>query len=564
MMSLNLDLPDKDYVWMQLSGAWSRERYVKNRILEQGITAIDSMRGNSSHEHNPFMVLKRPNAGETSGEVIGFSLIYSGNFRMQAEVDTHDVTRITVGINPDRFDWKLEPGEEFQTPEAVMVYSDQGLNKMSQTFHRLYAKRLARGYWRDRPRPILNNNWEATYFNFTEDRLVQIASKAKECGVELFVLDDGWFGQRNDDHAGLGDWVANPERLPNGIKGLSERIEAMGIKFGLWFEPEMTNKDSDLYRAHPDWILHTPGRNASHGRYQYVLDFSRKEVVEYIYEMMAKILSEAKVSYIKWDMNRSITECYSVALPADRQGEVFHRYILGVYDLYERLTSEFPEVLFESCSSGGGRFDPGMLYYAPQGWTSDDSDAIERLKIQYGTSLCYPISSMGSHVSVIPNHQVFRKTPLHTRANVAYFGTFGYELDLNSLKEEEIAEVKEQIIFMKKYRKLFQFGDFYRLKSPFEGNETIWMVVSEDKKTAIVGYYRTLNGVNQAYSRIKLQGLDPDMLYENILNKTENYGDELMNFGLITTDVTAGEVPGDATPCTDFESRIYILKAKEK
>ena len=561
MMSLNLDLPDKDYVWMQLSGAWSRERYVKNRILEQGITAIDSMRGNSSHEHNPFMVLKRPNAGETSGEVIGFSLIYSGNFRMQAEVDTHDVTRITVGINPDRFDWKLEPGEEFQTPEAVMVYSDQGLNKMSQTFHRLYAKRLAR---RDRPRPILNNNWEATYFNFTEDRLVQIASKAKECGVELFVLDDGWFGQRNDDHAGLGDWVANPERLPNGIKGLSERIEAMGIKFGLWFEPEMTNKDSDLYRAHPDWILHTPGRNASHGRYQYVLDFSRKEVVEYIYEMMAKILSEAKVSYIKWDMNRSITECYSVALPADRQGEVFHRYILGVYDLYERLTSEFPEVLFESCSSGGGRFDPGMLYYAPQGWTSDDSDAIERLKIQYGTSLCYPISSMGSHVSVIPNHQVFRKTPLHTRANVAYFGTFGYELDLNSLKEEEIAEVKEQIIFMKKYRKLFQFGDFYRLKSPFEGNETIWMVVSEDKKTAIVGYYRTLNGVNQAYSRIKLQGLDPDMLYENILNKTENYGDELMNFGLITTDVTAGEVPGDATPCTDFESRIYILKAKEK
>ena len=510
------------------------------------------------------MVLKRPNAGETSGEVIGFSLIYSGNFRMQAEVDTHDVTRITVGINPDRFDWKLEPGEEFQTPEAVMVYSDQGLNKMSQTFHRLYAKRLARGYWRDRPRPILNNNWEATYFNFTEDRLVQIASKAKECGVELFVLDDGWFGQRNDDHAGLGDWVANSERLPNGIKGLSERIEAMGIKFGLWFEPEMTNKDSDLYRAHPDWILHTPGRNASHGRYQYVLDFSRKEVVEYIYEMMAKILSEAKVSYIKWDMNRSITECYSMALPADRQGEVFHRYILGVYDLYERLTSEFPEVLFESCSSGGGRFDPGMLYYAPQGWTSDDSDAIERLKIQYGTSLCYPISSMGSHVSVIPNHQVFRKTPLHTRANVAYFGTFGYELDLNSLKEEEIAEVKEQIIFMKKYRKLFQFGDFYRLKSPFEGNETIWMVVSEDKKTAIVGYYRTLNGVNQAYSRIKLQGLDPDMLYENILNKTENYGDELMNFGLITTDVTAGEVPGDATPCTDFESRIYILKAKEK
>lgn len=563
MMSLSIDFPDKDYVWMQLSGAWSRERYIKNRVLEQGITAIDSMRGNSSHEHNPFMVLKRPDAGEMSGEVIGFSLVYSGNFRIQAEVDTHDVTRITVGINPDRFDWKLEPGEEFQTPEAVMVYSDAGLNKMSHTFHHLYAKRLARGYWRDRPRPILNNNWEATYFNFTEDRLVQIASKAKECGVELFVLDDGWFGQRNDDHAGLGDWVANPERLPNGIKGLAERIEAMGIKFGLWFEPEMTNKDSDLYRAHPDWILQTPGRNTSHGRYQYVLDFSRKEVVDHIYKMMAKILSEAKVSYIKWDMNRSITECYSATLPADRQGEVFHRYILGVYDLYERLTSEFPKVLFESCSSGGGRFDPGMLYYAPQGWTSDDSDAIERLKIQYGTSMCYPVSSMGSHVSVIPNHQVFRKTPLHTRANVAYFGTFGYELDLNSLTEEEIAQVKEQIIFMKKNRRLFQFGDFYRLKSPFEENETVWMVVSEDKKTAIVGYYRVLNGVNQPYSRVRLQGLNPDILYENVRNNTENFGDELMNFGLITTDVTAGEVPGDATPCTDFESRIYVLKAKE-
>lgn len=563
IMSLSIDLPDKDYIWMQLSGAWSRERYIKNRVLEQGITAIDSMRGNSSHEHNPFMVLKRPDAGEMSGEVIGFSLVYSGNFRIQAEVDTHDVTRITVGINPDRFDWKLEPGEEFQTPEAVMVYSDAGLNKMSHTFHHLYAKRLARGYWRDRPRPILNNNWEATYFNFTEDRLVQIASKAKECGVELFVLDDGWFGQRNDDHAGLGDWVANPDRLPNGIKGLAERIEAMGIKFGLWFEPEMTNKDSDLYRAHPDWILQTPGRNTSHGRYQYVLDFSRKEVVDHIYKMMAKILSEAKVSYIKWDMNRSITECYSATLPADRQGEVFHRYILGVYDLYERLTSEFPEVLFESCSSGGGRFDPGMLYYAPQGWTSDDSDAIERLKIQYGTSMCYPISSMGSHVSVIPNHQVFRKTPLHTRANVAYFGTFGYELDLNSLTEEEIAQVKEQIIFMKKYRRLFQFGDFYRLKSPFEENETVWMVVSEDKETAIVGYYRVLNGVNQPYSRVRLQGLNPDILYENVRNNTENFGDELMNFGLITTDVTAGEVPGDATPCTDFESRIYVLKAKE-
>ena len=561
-MSLNLDLPDKDYVWMQLSGAWARERYVKMRTLEQGITAIDSMRGNSSHEQNPFMVLKRKNTDESKGEAIGFSFIYSGNFRIQAEVDTHDVTRVTVGINPNGFDWKLESGESFQTPEAVMLYSDNGLNEMSQNFHKLYAKRLARGYWRDRVRPILNNNWEATYFDFTEERLVKIAEKAKECGIELFVLDDGWFGERRNDSAGLGDWIVNKELLPNGIEGLADRIENLGMQFGLWIEPEMVNKDSDLYRQHPDWILQTPGRTSSHGRNQYVLDFSRKEIVDYIYTMISKILSNAKISYIKWDMNRSITECYSIAYPAERQGEIFHRYILGVYDLYERLTSEFPKILFESCASGGGRFDPGMLYYAPQGWTSDDSDAIERLKIQYGTSMCYPISSMGSHVSVIPNHQVFRNTPLHTRANVAYFGTFGYELDLNKLSDTEIEEVKAQILFMKKYRQLIQFGTFYRLKSPFEGNETIWMVVNEEKTTALVGYYRVLNGVNQPYSRIKLQGLDPNKLYDNILAKTEHYGDELMNLGLITTDVTAGQVPGNAIPCTDFESRIYILKEK--
>ena len=536
---------------------------MKDRMLEQGITAIDSMRGNSSHEHNPFVVLKRPNATEQQGEVIGISLIYSGNFRIQAEVDTHDVTRITAGINPMGFDWKLAPQEQFQTPEAVMVFSEGGLNGMSQSFHRLYRTRLARGYWRDRTRPILNNNWEATYFDFTEERLVEIASKAKECGVELFVLDDGWFGARNNDRAGLGDWFANPDRLPKGVAGLSERIEALGLKFGLWFEPEMVNKDSDLYRAHPEWIIRTPGRSTSHGRYQYVLDFSRKEVVDHIYGMMHKILSESKISYIKWDMNRSITECYSEALPADRQGEVFHRYILGVYDLYERLTSAFPKVLFESCSSGGGRFDPGMLYYAPQGWASDDSDAVERLKIQYGTSMCYPISSIGSHVSVVPNHQAFRNTPLHTRANVAYFGTFGYELDLNKMTAEEAEQVKAQIRFMKEYREILQFGTFYRLKSPFEGNETVWMVVSEDQRTAIVGWYRVLNGVNMPYSRVRLQGLNPDLLYENIQNCTENYGDELMNLGLITTDVTAGEVPGDAKPCTDFESRIYLLKAKE-
>lgn len=525
-MSMCLDLPDHEYEWLQLSGSWARERHVKKRTLTYGITAIESMRGNSSHEQNPFVVLKRISADERQGEVLGFSFVYSGNFLIQAEVDAHDILRLMVGINPSGFSWKLEPDGCFQTPEAVMVYSDKGLNGMSQVFHSLYQKRLVRGKWRDRERPILNNNWEATYFDFTEEKLIRLAEKAKKCGIELFVLDDGWFGKRCSEHAGLGDWIANPEKLPNGVAGLANKIENLGMKFGLWVELEMVNQDSELYRLHPEWILKTPERRTSQGRFQYVLDFSRREVRDYIYEMILKILEEANISYIKWDMNRSITECYSTALPPDQQGEVFHRYILGVYDLYERLTRRFPDILFESCASGGGRFDPGMLYYAPQGWVSDNSDAVERLKIQYGTSMCYPISSIGAHVSAIPNHQVFRETPLHTRLNVACFGAFGYELDLNQLSEKEIAEVKEQIQFVKQYRRVLQFGTFYRLKSPFEGNETVWMMVSEDQKTAIVGWYRVLNGVNSAFTKICLEGLNPEYQYRNSLTGRLHYGDE--------------------------------------
>lgn len=567
-MSLCMDLPDCEYDWVQFSGAWARERHMKVRRLEKGIQSVGSTRGHSSHEHNPFVILKRPRTDDLQGEAIGFGLVYSGNFLAQAEVDTHDTTRVILGIHPESFDWKLEPGEEFQTPEAVMVYTDRGMNDMSQVFHRLYQKRLARGYWRDRVRPILINNWEATYMDFNEEKLLRIAETAKECGIELFVLDDGWFGARRDDTAGLGDWKANTELLPDGITGIAQKIEDMGMKFGLWFEPEMVNKNSDLYREHPDWILAVPGRSHSQGRYQHVLDFSRKEVVDYIYESMAEILGNAKVSYVKWDMNRSITECYSGALPADRQGEVFHRYILGVYDLYERLTSAFPEVLFESCASGGARFDPGLLYYAPQGWTSDDTDAVERLKIQYGTSYCYPISSIGAHVSASPNHQVMRDTPLSTRANVACFGTFGYELDLNRLSAEEQEEVKRQVEFMKRYRELLQFGTFYRLKSPFEGdgNITAWMVVSEDRKKAIVGWYKILNGVNMPYMRLKLRGLDPDREYA-VREEGEAqgkdcgsfYGDELMNAGMVTTDTSAGDAMPGMHQGRDFDSRIFVL-----
>lgn len=559
-MSMCLDLPDCDYEFIHLSGAWSREREVKSRKLEHGIQSISSTRGNSSHNHNPFICLKRPYADEFQGEVLGVSLVYSGNFLGQIEVDTYNTSRILMGINPFGFTWNLNSGEEFQTPEAVIVYSDKGINGMSQIYHRLYRTRLARGEWRDKSRPIVINNWEATYFDFTEEKLLDIAYAAKDDGIELFVLDDGWFGTRNGDTSGLGDWYVNTDKLPGGILQLSEKMEEIGIKFGLWVELEMVNKDSELYRRHPDWIISTPNRRISHGRNQYVLDFSRNEVVEYIFEIVSKLLKSSKISYIKWDMNRCITECYSNALPSNHQGEVFHRYILGVYELYERLTSRFPYILFESCASGGGRFDPGMMYYAPQCWTSDNSDAVERIKIQYGTSFVYPLSSMGAHVSVTPNHQLFRNTPLKTRGNVAYFGSFGYEIDLTKLSKEEHEEVKKQVQFVKKYRDIIQRGTFFRLQSPFENNISVWMVISEDKKTAIVAVYKILNDVNCSFRRIKLRGLDEEFLYKLDGQNESYYGSELMNLGLITTDASSGQVIDGGETCTDYWSKIYVLK----
>ena len=563
-MSAGVDLPDSNFQVVELTGAWARERNVTFRKLEHGIQAVYSMRGCSSNNYNPFLALKRPETDENQGEVYGFSLVYSGNFLAQTEVDTYEVSRVTIGIHPDCFAWPLAFGEEFQTPEAVLVYSDQGLNGMSQTYHGLYRSRLARGRYRDEPRPILVNNWEATYFDFNEEKILAIAKTAKRLGIELFVLDDGWFGHRNDSKTSLGDWYPNTEKLPGGIAGIADKIEALGLKFGLWFEPEMVNKDSDLYRAHPDWMFSTPGRSTCHGRNQYVLDFSKKEVVDFICAMMMKILDEASVSYIKWDMNRCMSEVFSNGMDADYQGTVMHRYILGVYDLYDRLTKRYPHILFESCASGGARFDPGMLYYAPQCWTSDDTDAVERLKIQYGTSFVYPVSSMGAHVSAVPNHQVRRVTPIETRANVAYFGTFGYELDLNGLTEAEQKKVSEQICFMKKHRRLIQFGTFYRLVSPFEGtgNVTVWMVVSEDRREALVGYYRTLEPVNAAYQRVKLRGLNPDTRYHVSVNETEHYGDELMNAGLIVSDEASGNNKETYNGTNgDFQSRIYHITA---
>ncbi len=580
-MSASVEFLDMDYEMVQLSGGWSRERYVKNRKLEMGIQSIQSLNGTCcGAEHNPFLALKRPHTTESQGEVYGFSLVYSGNYLGQVEVSTFDMTRVMMGINPEDFSWELKSGESFQTPEVVMVYSDKGLNKMSQTYHRLYRKRLMHGEWRDKARPILLNNWEATYFDFNEEKILTIAKKAKEAGVELFVLDDGWFGARNDDYRGLGDWYVNLEKLPDGISGLSKKVEELGLKFGLWVELEMVNKDSDLYRAHPDWIISAPNRFESHARHQNVLDFSRKEVVDYIYEMIAKVIRESSISYIKWDMNRYMSEPYSKGSAPCEQGKVMHKYILGVYDLYTRLTTEFPHILFESCASGGARFDPAMLYFAPQTWCSDDTDASERTKIQYGTSYVYPIVSMGSHVSAVPNHQMHRITPIETRANVAYFGTFGYELDLNLLSDAEIETVKKQIAFMKEHRELIQMdGDFYRLLSPFEGNETAWMVVSSDKTQAVAAFYQRLNKVNASWLRLKLDGLDANAKYEVSCDmapvasydakiaeayghKTEEdsvktyqaYGDELMSAGIPIDREELNKKGGD------FASLLYTLK----
>ena len=561
-MSACVDLPDKDYEMIDLAGVWARERHVRRHKLDYGIQSIYSMRGCSSYQFNPFLALARENADEFQGQVYGFSLVYSGNFLAQTEVDNYDTARVLMGIHPNGFKWTLGKGESFQTPEMVMVYSKAGLNGMSQTFHKLYRTRLARGTWRDKVRPILINSWEAFYFDFDAPKLLGLADAAADLGMELFVLDDGWFGKRDDSTSSLGDWYPNEEKLKGTLKELAEKINAKGLKFGLWIEPEMTNKDSDLYRAHPDWLLAEQGKRICHSRTQYVLDFSKKEVREYIGDMLENLLAEVPVSYIKWDLNRTFSEVFSNGNDREYQGKVCHKYVLGVYELYERLTSRFPHVLFESCASGGARFDPGMLYYAPQGWTSDDTDAIERLKIQYGTSMVYPVSCMGSHVSASPNHQTNRVTPIETRADVAYFGTFGYELDLLKLGEEDKAEIRRQIAFMKEKRDLIQKGTFYRLKSPFEGNETAWMIVSEDQKKALVGYYRVMQPVNVGFKRLKLKGLKEDICYKVSGYAYDCYGDELMNLGLITSDTSAGEIVGEDMPCGDYDSRLYVLKAE--
>lgn len=550
-LSASVDFPDAAYDALYLSGAWARERHVQRRRLAPGVTGISSRRGSSSHQQNPFLALLRPDATEQQGEVYGFSLVYSGSFTAEAEVEQFGTTRVQIGINPFDFTWKLEPGESFQTPEAVLVYSADGLGGMSRTYHRLYRTRLCRGQFRDQERPILVNNWEATYFEFNADKIEAIAKAGSELGIELFVLDDGWFGRRDRDNSSLGDWFEDRRKLPDGLADLARRVKDTGLQFGLWFEPEMVSPDSDLYRAHPDWCLHVPDRRRTEARDQLILDMSRSDVRQYLYERLSTIFSTVPITYVKWDMNRNMTEIGSAVSPAERQGEVAHRYMLGLYELLERLTSEFPHILFESCSGGGGRFDPGMLYYMPQTWTSDDTDAAERLKIQYGTSIVYPVSTMGAHVSAVPNHQVERTTPLTFRGDVAMSGNFGYELDLTRFTEEEKETAKRQIAIYKEIRGLVQQGDLYRLQSPFEGNETAWMFVRPDQNEALLFYFRVLAEPNGPLRSVKLQGLDPAKDYE-VVGSGEVYGgDRLMNAGLSMASVRG-----------DFSSKMIHLKAK--
>ena len=498
---------------IHLDGAWARERAIVRNPVSCGNHSIESRYGASSAVHNPFIALCDHDTTEKYGNVYGFSLLYSGNFTAGVELNPYNCARVYMGINPFQFEYVLHSGETFQTPEVVMVYSADGLGGMSRIYHRLYRTRLCRGKYRDSDRLVLINNWEATYFDFTEDTIIDIARKAATIGVDTMVLDDGWFGKRTSDAAGLGDWVENKDRLPNGLKGLAEQINKLGMKFGLWVEPEMVNPDSELYRTHPDWVLHTKGRESSLTRNQLTLDLSRKDVCDYIITTITSVLSSANIEYVKWDMNRYMSEVGSAALPPEQQGEVYHRYILGLYYVLENITQQFPDILFESCAGGGGRFDAGMLYYMPQVWTSDNTDAIERLEIQYGTSIVYPFSAMGAHVSACPNHQMGRTTSFEMRANVAMTGQFGFELDLNKCTEEEISLARKAIEKHREFRSIFHRGDCYRLKSPFNTAWSIIEFISEDKQEILVCLNSKRAKANAVDEYVCLEGLEENENY---------------------------------------------------
>lgn len=505
IMSMMVDLPDENFRMLTLDGGWIKEAHLHERPVEYGILINSSTTGASSNRHNPGFALAEADAVQDSGHVYGFNLVYSGNHYSAVEKSGRDLVRAAIGINPHCFEWKLVQNAYFETPEAVMTFSPCGFNGMSHNMHAFIGEHMVRGDWKNKDRPILLNDWEAYFFNFNESKLLHLAKDAKELGIELFVLDDGWFGERNSDKAGLGDYTVNRKKLPGGMKAFAEKIHALGLDFGLWFEPEMVNPDSDLYRAHPDYAVTLPGKNPVLGRNQLVLDLCKSEVRDYIVENVSAILDEANINYVKWDMNRNIAEGYSSSL--ENQGEFYHRYIMGLYDVLSRIFRRRPHILLESCSSGGNRFDLGMLCFSPQIWSSDDTDPIERLRIQAGLSYFYPLSTMGAHVSQSPHQQTLRQTPISTRFHAACFGCLGYELDLKYLSPEEKKDVADQIAFYKKYRSVFQYGTFSRMKS-YKSNKVVWQCVSGEKNTAVTGFFQTLATAAESGDKLVVTGLN--------------------------------------------------------
>ena len=523
--SANLDIAKGNYDLIYFSGGWGREREFCRSEIQQGAKIdISNARGGSGHTLNPFIMVSEHNADEDKGNVYGFSLIYSGNHSSMIECDQYGNIRVQQGINPFMFKWTLEKGESFVTPQCVMCYSENGIGGLSRELNDVYRTNLCRSKWADKDRPILINNWEATYFDFDEDKLLSIAKRAKEAGVELFVLDDGWFGTRNDDFSGLGDWTVNYDKLPSGIDGLAKKINDIGLKFGLWFEPEMVNPDSDLYRAHPDWAISVPNRISSLSRNQLILDLSRDDVCDYIITAVSDVLKSANIEYVKWDMNRPMTD-----MPYEGYN---HKYTLGFYKIMDAITGAFPNILFEGCSGGGGRFDAGVLAYMPQIWTSDNSDAAARLKIQYATSMGYPVSAISAHVTAVPNHQNGRITSLKLRADTAYAGVFGYELDITKMSDTELAEIKKQVETDKKLRTLMRTGDFYRILSPYETNYCSWEMVSKDKKEVFFYSAKIFSVANSHDIRLKLKGLDAEAKYMDTVTGEVYGGDELMYYGV--------------------------------
>lgn len=532
-MSMELDYLNRHMDFIHFYGRHGMERQTERLPLHHGVQSLESMRGTSSHQHNPFVILCDRSASEVIGDCFGFALVYSGNFLCEIELDQLDQTRLVMGIHPYHFSYCLEKGEVFETPEVIMGYSGEGLGKLSNIFHDAYRSNLIRSKYVNQPRPILINNWEATYFHFDGDKLLSIAEAAKDMGLDLFVLDDGWFGKRDDDNSGLGDWVVNEEKLKTNLPDLVKKINHLGMKFGLWIEPEMISEDSDLFRMHPDWCMKIPGRDPVRGRFQLNLDITRKEVRDYVMKQIFDVMDKCHVEYIKWDMNRSLCNVYSMGLPPERQGEVFHRYVLGLYDMMERLVSRYPDLLFENCSGGGGRFDAGMLYYSPQIWCSDNTDAIDRLKIQYGTSFGYPVSTMGAHVSVCPNHQNGRITPLETRGVVASAGTFGFELNLADMTEEDKEYARVMICEYREQEHLIQSGDYYRLTDPFHNLDYVmWEIVAKDKTEVIVKGVMLKNECNPRIHLIYLRGLKPEGRYQDKETGQIYTGAALMKAGL--------------------------------